>query len=58
MSEPIKVGDVVKVEWEHLSPVTGVVERIASDTGDSWRIHASDGTTVLVQLFARMSRYA
>ena len=62
------IGATVRFEWEHLSPIEGVVIYTPSDTGDSWKLQPwwlpyagpqlSDAlytTPVFIQTFARMS---
>jgi hypothetical protein len=47
-------GDRVRVYWEHLEPLEGVVLYVPQQTGDSWIIESEGRITNHVQMFCRM----
>lgn len=59
----IEKGDKVRIEFDHMSPIEGVVEGLPIATGDAWKIVVSTDYTqfqeaetqlVYVQQYTRM----
>ena len=55
-ADRIKVGDRVRVYWEHIEWIEGEVGYVPCATGDSWMIKSADGTVHEVQTFGRMTK--
>jgi hypothetical protein len=63
MNSPIKKGDRVRIEWEHLEPIEGIVKFMPCYPGDDWVIEAKAlpiygiyARTMHIQQYSRITK--